>query len=425
MLRIERERERMLLDREKVATALVQRIWRGKIGRAVAQARDEELERARRVAAQMEEHADAMKLENLVYEDKVKREFAVEAQAKHVVEARKPVDAAAKRDIVVWRRKQKRKQWKVDERKEWERKEAIKQEKIKAWKKKWKKLYKERVEANQEELSSFLAVPSGDKVSDARRLKLLREIEKDAKELVERYKDVGLDINIEDANSKAKENWVEAQMEEYKVALDKEKSEDEAKLWEGIREVEQREWEEAQVKIEEDTLALAVMLQCQWRVRASKKALRARMEKVWVKEFDKTLMLYRYRNTLNGRIQHRRPLRTVIDMDLDPVDCWMTMRDKWKKLYFFRPANSAMVWEAPDGTVMCEECQQQFASRRCIGCRGSCYCGDCYEHRHALGRRREHEWREMKGGLVLSGTSPAVRREREVRGSFAPGVAPL
>ena len=31
----------------------------------------------------MEEHADAMKLENLVYEDKVKREFAVEAQEKH------------------------------------------------------------------------------------------------------------------------------------------------------------------------------------------------------------------------------------------------------------------------------------------------------------------------------------------------------
>ena len=36
-------------------------------------------------------------------------------------------------------------------------------------------------------------------------------------------------------------------------------TQDEAKLWEGIREVEQREWEEAQRKIEEDTLALAIM----------------------------------------------------------------------------------------------------------------------------------------------------------------------
>ena len=169
------------------------------------------------------------------------------------------MDAAAKRDIVLWRRKQKREQWKIDEQKEWERKEEIKQAKITAWKKKWKKLYKERVEANREELASFLAVPSGDKVSDARRLKLLREIEKDAKELCERYKDVGLEINIEDANAKAKENWVEAQMEEYKVQLDQEKAQDEAKLWEGIREVEQREWEEAQRKIEEDTLALAIM----------------------------------------------------------------------------------------------------------------------------------------------------------------------
>ena len=56
------------------------------------------------------------------------------------------VDAAAKRDIVLWRRKQKREQWKIDEQKEWERKEEIKQAKITAWKKKWKKLYKERVE---------------------------------------------------------------------------------------------------------------------------------------------------------------------------------------------------------------------------------------------------------------------------------------
>ena len=101
------------------------------------------------------------------------------------------------------------------------------------------------------------------------------------------------------------------------------------------------------------------------------------------------------------------------------------MRDKWRKLYYYRPTNAAMVWEVPDGTVPCEECRQEFASRRCIGCRGACYCGDCYEHRHALGQRRQHEWREMKGGLVLSGNSPAVRREREVRGSFAPGVAPL
>ena len=105
MLRIEREREAMLVAREKAATALVQRIWRGKIGRAVAQAREEQLERMRRVAEQMEQHADSMKLENLVYEDKVKREFALDAKAKHEVEARKPVDVAAKRDIVLWRRR--------------------------------------------------------------------------------------------------------------------------------------------------------------------------------------------------------------------------------------------------------------------------------------------------------------------------------
>jgi hypothetical protein len=54
----------------------------------------------------------------------------------------------------------------------------------------------------------------------------------------------------------------------------------------------------------------------------------------------------------------------------------------------------------------CHECEENMATRRCLGCNGDRYCDACFSRFHRKGRKKEHEW------VLISGSSDTVGDEK-------------
>ena len=415
---IHAEREQM---RQKLAAVTIKRFFRGSVGWRGVIRRARKAKRERDTLKAMQDHIKEQDRQLKIYQDKFQTDMARELAKRQAKEAEESHTQNQKGKLLSYQRKLRREEWTKKDREDAAKKEKARDKEWDVWKATWKKKFDKEMALErklQDRLVKSSAIDQNSMAQAMQAREAKKTIERETKALMQKYKNVGAELNYEMAWNKCYTKFIDKALKRKKEALRQERRDDYEHQKLVFQDKDHNDWTARVTKEYNRTKWLVGRLQGFWRIKQAKKELKALLLKSWVKEFDPDSRIYRYRNTQTGLVQYTRPLKMMLDMEVPAkLDEWVAMTDQFGKLYYFRPETGKMSWLPPPGCTMCIECGQQFAEMTCVQC-GDPFCHGCYEKLHATGRRRAHEFVNLPGS-VPEKIRPKAKDQR--RNSLAGG----
>jgi hypothetical protein len=325
------------------------------------------------VTRQMKAHAKEVKKAMEVYKQQVSRWY-IERKERYDRDVVTEQQTWEEKKKILFRRLQRAAEERERKRKEHEEREAkMAEERLEVWLRKWEVEIQRRAEAHRVYCRNCLALPENPDQVAFKKL-LQKRIKVQVKDVLRRADKARLAMEIPQAQTQATEEIIE---QEVQTAIIKAK-EDMKKEGERL-EAEQKEKIAEQKRIEEAAKRrqarwAVVTIQSYVRVYLARRLARREAYQRYRKHFDIECHEYFYEDRLTGETSWTKP-RALGSYDLDADNHWIVLRPRsldllpepdveysTKLLYYYNPATWHQRWTQPAGTVLCQQCQQQFVT---------------------------------------------------------------